>query len=222
MMNGMVFRVVSLLLAAPLLAFGAAASGQPDNAVKVNKRPATVRQETFNPRNKPANMPKLGATEAADCQSQFGVGCQVGVEITQDNDAAGQHEVTVKVENIAVSTTLAITVWLPTNATAQLKAHEEGHRKIAESFYKNAEEVARAAAGDYVGKSLAGRGKTTEAAANAAINQAISNINGKYMAATQIPSAKVNDAFDQITNHGRKNIPVDKAIETAMEKSRNQ
>jgi hypothetical protein len=209
-------RVASLLFMALLPAFGQAVYGQAEDAVKVNARPATVKYETFDPRNKPANMPSLKGNEAATCQAQFGVGAQVEVEVTEDKQADGQHAVTAKVEGITVSTNLAITIWLPRNAAAAIKAHEEGHRKISESFYKDAEKIARSAASGCIGKSLSGRGRTTDSAANAAISQVTSQINGKYMAATQLPAAKVNEAFDEITDHGRKKIAVEKAIEMAM------
>ena len=64
---------------------------------------------------------------------------------------------------------------------------------------EEAEAIAREIARPYVGRTLRGVGRSPEAAREAAMTKAIGEINGKYMARTQIPSSRVNELFDRIT-----------------------
>jgi hypothetical protein len=126
----------------------------------------------------------------------------------------------VKVTNVTVDVSLKITVWLPNDATKVIADHEEGHRKLSEYFYKDAEKIARNIAQGYVGKIYEGEGSDTEAASRNAIDKAINELSQKYMGQTQSLSVKANAIFDELTQHSRnQKISVDKAMKESIDRA---
>lgn len=192
-------------------------------AVQINKKPAQVAQRTFDPKRPPSDMPPLGPNEAAVTHSAYGVGAQVQVVVLNEDKSPGEVVSEMRIEAVKVDTTLAITLWLPKNASKALIAHEEGHRRISEMFYEEAESIAREVSQPYVGRTIRATARSAEAAREAAMTKAIGEINGAYMARTQIPSSRVNELFDRITDHGRNGrVSVDQGIQRAVEQYRKE
>lgn len=193
------------------------------DAVQINRKRAEVSRRTFDPKKRPSEMPPLSTNEAAVTHSAYGVGAQVQVVVLDENKSNGQFVSEMRIESVKVDTTLAITIWLPRKASKALVAHEEGHRRISEMFYEDAESIAREAARPYVGRTIRGVGRTVELAREAAMTKTIGEINGAYMARTQIPSSRVNELFDRITDHGRnERVSVEDGIERAVAQYRNE
>jgi hypothetical protein len=192
--------------------------------VQVNRKAAQVAHRTFDPNKAPTDMPPLGSNEAAVTHSAYGVGAQVQVVVVNESkSASGQVVSEMRIESVKVDTTLAITVWLPKNASKSLVAHEEGHRRISEMFYEDAESIAREVAQPYVGRTIRATARSVEAAREAAMTKAIGEVNGAYMARTQIPSSRVNELFDRITDHGRNTrVSVHNGIRRALEQYRKE
>lgn len=210
------------MMEAEAAADGGAVIGQ-QQGVLVNRKPVAVTRRTFDPRRPPAEMPPLSRNEAAVTHSAYGVGAQVQVVVLNEDKSGGQVVSEMRIESVKVDTTLGITVWLPKDASKPLTAHEEGHREISEMFYEDAEKVAREVAAPYVGRTIRGRARTPEAAREAAMTRAIGEINGKYMSRTQIPSSRVNELFDRITDHGRNSrVSVEEGIRRALEQYRKE
>jgi hypothetical protein len=189
--------------------------------VEVNKQKAEVARRTFDPKRPPSGMPPLSVNEAAVTHSAYGVGAQIQVVVLNESRSAGQVVSEMKIESVKVDTTLAITIWLPRNASKALAAHEEGHRRISEMFYDEADRIARQVARPYVGRTIRGAGRSPKVAREAAMTDIITEINSAYMSRTQMPSSRVNELFDRITDHGRNaRISVDDAIQRALRQYR--
>src|SRR5688572_22368574 len=147
----MVRRVVACLLLLVVFAFGAAG----EDAVTVEKGEVKVEYKTFDPKNLPNPPPPLKGEEAAVCVYQFGVETNVKYGYRAPaNRGAGAVATNVELAGVTVRLSLSVTIWLPNNATAQLKAHEEGHRTIAEHYYKGADAIAREQAKKVVGRKI--------------------------------------------------------------------
>ena len=185
--------------------------------VTVNRKPPEIKRRTFDRNNPPADLPKLSMEEAAVTTALFGVGPRMSVDVLNDRRENGRVLSDVKVSGIHVDCTLAITVWLPTDAKQPLKDHEEAHRRLFELYYEEADQVARQAAASFVGKVLRGEGPTPQAAREAAMKQAMNQIMQTYMSRTHDTSGKANDEFDRITDHGRKPVSVESAIRRSIE-----
>src|ERR1041384_2985871 len=175
------------------LLFTCTAASREESPVVVDQHPPQVQTKYFNPADPPKEMPALKHNEAAVTQSQFGIGSAMEVTIIQQHWDDAQERVTSRVDKIKVTLDLKIIIWLPENANDKLTAHEEGHRRVSELFYRDAQEKARILAREWVGKELQGKGKDVKSAANAAMEKAMSQINQRYMATVSAPSSQAQE-----------------------------
>jgi hypothetical protein len=202
------------------LLLAGAARGAEDPVV-IEKGEVKVEYKTFDPKNLPNPPPPLKGEEAAVCVYQFGVESSVkyGYRAPADR-GAGPVATNVELAGVTVRLSLSVTIWLPNNATAQLKAHEEGHRTIAEHYYKGADAIARAEAKKVVGRKIPIRANDLEAAAKAEIEKINKGLCDRTMAAIEGPCGKAQDVYDDVTDHGRKAKPTsEEAVKVAIEKA---
>jgi hypothetical protein len=188
----------------------------PKAGVTIDKQDVVVETRHFDPANKPKEMPPIKPPEVAVADSQ--VQCEVGAgyNVTVQSQSADQTVVRIRVTSVQVKLGLKIVLWLPNGVDARTKAHEEGHQRISEKFYANAHETARSMAAQYIGQTAVGKGDSVESAGNAAIQPLMQRLSGQYMDAVYKPLSRVQAIYDQITDHGRKKIKEDDAIEQAM------
>ena len=206
---GSVALSVLLIAVAAPLAFvdkpAAAADG-----VKITKKPVHVERRTFDPRRPPRDMPQLKPPENAVCASDFLSNANVGAQGVQID--ATHANLTVNL--IEVTLQLNITIWLPQNPPKTVVEHEEGHRQIAEYFYKNADAIAKRVAEPYLGKTLAISGQDLRKAASVAVDKIGGEITDAYN--KEMPVELTEARYDAITEHSRKDIPVPDAVAQAI------
>ena len=190
------------------------------DAVTINRASPSVEHRKFDRNNPPSDMPQLEPQEAAVTKSVYGIGTQFSVQLEGEQKKLGKSVARVKVTSVSVDVSLKITVWLPHDASRVIADHEEGHRKLSEYFYKDAEKIARNVAQGYVGKVYEGQGTDTEAATRSAIDKAINELSQKYMGQTQSLSVKANAVFDELTQHSRnQKISVEKAMKDSIDRA---
>jgi hypothetical protein len=204
-----------------IFGFCTVATWAAEEAVKVEKVEVKVEYKTFDPKNLPDPPPPLKGNEAAVCVYGFGVESNVKYGYKAPGNAGrGPVSTTVDLSGVSVRLTLTITVWLPNNANAQLKAHEEGHRTIAEHYYKTAEQVARSIAQKVVGRKIPIRANDLDAAAREEIERVNRELCDQVIAAIDGPCGKAEDIYDEITDHGQKVAPTsEEGVKVAMEKA---
>lgn len=206
------------LLAWALLLAGASAAG---GAVTVQKKPVVVERKTFDPDDKPAEMPPLNGGELAVTVSHFDCAAEVQLLTRRSKTRDGRHAHTYTVQAVRMVLGLKVVIWNPTNASAKLKAHEEGHREISEGVYKAAEAHAKAAARKLDGRRVVGEGDTPAAArkaADEAMGAANNQVCQEYMDLTSRAGVRVQNAYDELTGHGAKAIGEKEAIRQAFHK----
>jgi hypothetical protein len=211
----LVVLVAITLALAPVEGFG--------RGVTVEKVPVVVVRKTFDRRNPPKDMPPLGPK--ADAVTHFRFGCSTNASyevISRRRDTSrrrggtGGCTATARINDLDVRLELEITIWLPRGARQKLIDHEEGHRVIGERVYETAERAAREAAGRWIGRSVTGKADDCAAAADVAVRDANHELCEAYLHATSGWSGRVGDLYDEITDHGRRDNPVDEAIESAF------
>ena len=210
--------VMASMLAAALVAAGPPAAR---GAVSVQKKPVVVERKTFDPRNKPAEMPPLNAGELAITVSQYDCGAEVELVTRRGKTRDGRHTLTYTVNSVRMVIALKVVIWNPTNATEKLKAHEEGHREISETVYKTAEAHAKAAARKLDGRRIVGEGDTPAAArkaADEAMQAANKQVCEEYIELTSRTGVRVQNTYDELTGHGTKPIGEKEAIQQAFAK----
>jgi hypothetical protein len=180
------------------------AAGRAD--VKVEKAPVAVETKTYDPKDPPKNV-HLGEHEAGLTMSDFG--CKIAFSLQPGDPRKqrnGKCQETLTVRSVKVIVDLKVTVWLPENANDKLKAHEQGHREMAETLYNERADKAAKAAGAVVdGKRFVAEADGCDQI-DKAVEQTIGEINKKvyesYLTQTADASARAGDLYDEITAHG--------------------
>ena len=206
------------MLVAVLLTLG---SPPARGAVTVQKKPAVVEHKTFDPSDKPAEMPPLHAGELAVTSSQFDCSAEVQILPRRSKTRGGRHTMSYTVNGVKMTIELKVVVWNPTNAPEKLKAHEEGHREISETIYKTADAQAKAVAQKLDGRRVVGEGDTPAAAqkaADEAMQAANKQVCEEYMELTSRAGVRVQGIYDDLTGHGTKPIVEKDAIQQAFAK----
>lgn len=183
----------------------------------VTEKPPIVEYKTFDPARPLADMPPLKDDEAAVTQSSFE--CSVGMRcrIVSRGEDAGQCRVSLKVNGVEVTTQLRIVIWIPQAAPAKLAAHEEGHRRIAQRVYKEADASARRSARALDGRTLTAVGPDCRAAETRASQSAADQYCHDYLELTNQRAGRIGEIYDRLTAHGTRAEPAeDEAIRQAF------
>jgi hypothetical protein len=221
----MAYHCIMPRLLAVLMMLCAACSGfAAESKVTVESKPVSVVRKVFDPKKPPADLPKLKDGEEAVAVSWYGVDVFLHVDVVKrERGKDGRVASTNRVTSLRITTNLEVTIWLPEKASRSLKEHEEGHRRIAEMYYEDAEKVARRLGDSFIGRSFAGQGKDLDASINAAIDQASKELIDAYTAQVNGPAQRVHELFDQITDHGRnRRVSVEEGIRQAIEREKKQ
>ena len=196
-----------------ILLFTAAAGAE----VTITRAPAVVEHKTFNPANRPADMPPLRGSEAAVTQSSFECQVEVNYEVVARKPADGRCAASIKLQGVHMTLRMKIVVWLPEHAPEKLKAHEEGHRQIDQSVYHDADRAARQIAQAMDGQTITEEGPTCAAAEKQATDTAAGKLCRLYIDRVGKRAARISDFYDQITAHGTRAKPEeDEAIRQAF------
>jgi hypothetical protein len=183
---------------------------QPPAPVVV-KQPVNVATRTFDPANPPADMPPLpSGGEIAQCDSNFKSSASVG---GQAQRADATHAV-ITVDQIKMTLGLDITIWVPAGASPRVTEHEEGHRRISESYYQTADKLAGEIAARYMGKQVAINGADLDAEFHKALQEIGAEITEEYDKELNTNPAQL--LYDTITDHSRNDVAVQDAVDHAL------
>jgi hypothetical protein len=214
--------VLAVVLAGSGFVRAADAPAPSAEPVKIEKAEPAVEYKRFDPKSPPDPPPPLKAGEAAVCVYNYGVEVDSRYSYSPQ-PAAAKGEATkleVKIERVSVQLSLTVTIWIPNDATEVLKAHEEGHRRLAEHYYATADAVAKKIATGMIGQNVTGEGKDLESAGRAAVDQVNQKLCDDYLASINGPCERAQEAFDRLTDHARKAKPAaGEAIEMAIKEA---
>jgi hypothetical protein len=205
--------IAALGLSSFLVAGGTAFA---DSKVTVLNTPATVTRKTFDPNNLPDPKPPLKTGEDAvtdctySCEPMFKY-TPVAQSLTEPNWCM----VTIRIDEVTITIGLDITIWLPNNASAKLKNHEEGHREICEEVYKGAEKGAKDAGEELIGKTFEAKARTCDQAEKLAYKKVATDALCNAYGAS-IPEDRIGEIYDKLTAHGTNEVPEKNAIRDAF------
>jgi hypothetical protein len=182
-----------------------------EDAIKVVKSKPLVEYKRFDPKNLPDPPPPLGPGEAAVTEYRFGINSDGRFSYSGPNKPAdGSDKYEVKIERIALTLDLKVTIWLPKTCPKSLEDHEDGHLKIAEAFYADADKAARLLALKVIGTKAAGEGKDIASAGGNAMEKVNQKLLEDYLDKVEKPCETAQEAFDRMTAHGTKKTPTAK------------
>lgn len=187
--------------------------------VIVNKAAPAIARKTFDPDKLPDPKPPLKHDEVAACEYVFRIEMDLQpIPGTPQPAPGGGVKASVRLNQVRVRLSMPTTIWLPKGATEHVKEHEEGHLRIAQTFYKDADKKARELATAMIGKAYEGEGANANAAYGAALQKAAQELNDKYIEAIKTPCDEVEAIYDQITDKARNlDLKSDKAVTQALE-----
>jgi hypothetical protein len=186
--------------------------GAEEHPVTIKKNPPKITRQAFDPKRPPRQMPKLTPPESGVCHFEFTVDAGLGTYTDQINPST----VEVEVDSVDMILDLQIDIWAMKGAPKKLLDHEEGHRQIAEHYYRDAENIARRLGTKMIGRKARGTGATKQAATDAAVHTLLSELNLAYMNETRVRCSACQKRYDKITNHSLIPIPKADAIAQAL------
>lgn len=211
----MVLRSAVFVALLCCFAAGTPASG----AIRVTKKPVVVKHTEFNPANPAPGTPHLNAGEAATCLSQYDAAVQLQMQPSTRRLGNGKFHASLTVTTVQIELKCLIEIWLPIGANAKLKAHEEGHRSITDKVYAEvAEKAAKVAADKLDGRRFDAEGDSAadaEKAANEKLTAAHTAMIQAYLDETSRAGKKINDKFDDLTQHGTNRLDEAEAMKQA-------
>lgn len=206
----------------PLLLLLAASPSAAQAAVKVEKTTPVVERKIFDPNDPPKDMPPRKGEEAALCVYEMTCPTNISVEAVARVGPGDKTTVLFNVRGVTCTLGLKVTIWVPSNATEKLIAHEDGHREIAERWYEKADAVIRTAAGKIDGKRAVGQNRSIDEAQRIAgeqlkaLNQQIADA---FKSQVTDPADRVQALYDEITEHGKRATPDERtAIRQAFDR----
>jgi hypothetical protein len=176
----------------------------------INKQPVNFAKHTFDPAAPPSDMPALAPSENAACDSNFQSSASVSGQSRQ-TDAA--HAM-VRVTQIKVMLQLNITIWVPTDVSAHVLEHEEGHRQISEYYYQSADKIAERIAAKYLGRRVDVAGTDLNGESNKMLEQMAREITAEYNRELNPEPAQL--LYDDITDHSRNEAVAKDAVAHAL------
>ncbi|MEO6002889.1 MAG: hypothetical protein ABIS43_07040 [Opitutus sp.] len=179
--------------------------------IVVRAEPPHIVRRTFDPRNPPADMPKLTPPEVGTCQYSFAC--------TSETEIRGLRGRPARVTGIQVDARLTITLWTPAGGPPNILRHEEAHRALCEVYYGTAESTARELARKEIGQNL--RASVEQ---KASVSAELKVIQDRLLAAFLEQTASrcefAQKRFDAITDHSRTAVPESAAIKQAIAEER--
>jgi hypothetical protein len=183
-----------------------------ESSVEVRSEQPVVTRTEFDPRNPPRNMPKLTPPESGVCDATFEL--DVGVRYTLES--VGSDGLLLWIDGLSITTRLTINIFTIAGAPAKLRAHEEGHRRINEHFYRDAASAVQTAAEPLVGRSFEGFGADPRVAEQRAMRRVQAALEAVYTDRTRMRSTVANQRYDELTEHGTNGLEEAAAVTRAI------
>lgn len=186
-------------------------------SVLVEKAPIVVSRHFFDLNNPPPDLPPLRPGELGTTLATYGRVFRFKIDVVSTSRKGGQYEVVVSPVSATIKLSLPVHIWVPRGAPAKLIRHEEGHRLIHESIYKDAGELIRFHAANLADARYRGVGKSYKAALKNAYRLIGEDLNDIYQRYVYEYSKSVGEEYDRITSHGANRVSEGAALTEAFE-----
>lgn len=182
--------------------------------IDVQKEAATVEEKRFDPEHLPDPPPPVPYGLKAVTHYDFHCYATAHCDWVDEGTNSGANvKAKVKLSGLSVKLRLPLTIWLPIGHSEHLRDHELGHTRIDTHIYENADRAAEQVGQELLGQEFTGTGRDLDEARSNAITVAIDEFCKRYHEITKGMAEKLNDRYDHLTNHGRNDFPVERAIE---------
>ncbi len=202
-------------LAALLLARTPKSTG--DEKVEITKNKPSVIEKSLDLSNPPEEIRGQLGTHKGLTTFDYRFRRTITWEPKSHNSIGDEIEATILVTRVKATLDLTVTIYLPDSAVKKLRQHEDGHRKIAEAMYEQADSEAKRLALGKIGMTYTGKGATLEAAQEAAMKSVSGELRKEYLDAINEEGKKIHVIYDRLTTHGTNEaVKEDDAIRDAF------
>lgn len=210
---------VVLLTAAEALALGGCASKERNDVVVVEKVAQIISHHHLS--EAPIGLQiQSKPSEGAITTWFFHCSNHLDYKVSAESFDKGIDSASVVVTGANARIGLTVDVFVKEDAPAYLKEHEEGHAKICQLIYRDADKIAYTAAHAIIGKTFHGVGASHKQAMEDALTKASEAICSVYRRQTAEVASIRSKKYDEITKHGHASISVDDAIARAAEQDK--
>jgi hypothetical protein len=186
--------------------------------VVIDREPETISRHSLEQAS--IKLRKLSRGEGALTTWFYRCSNVLAYEVQSESSLNQTVSVEIIVAGINMHIGLNIDVFLQGDAPTELRAHENGHVKICQMIYQDAQANAHEAAQAVLGRKFSGAGSGRKQALENALNAASEAICSVYRAHTVLRANKTSDTYDRITKNGQAKVNVDEAIETAFKQAK--
>jgi hypothetical protein len=155
-------------------------------------------------------MPALHSGEAAVCDADFIARSSVRGQPRRTDATHAMLTIT----QVMMTLQLQTNIWVPLDASQTIADHEEGHREIAEYYYRTADKVAERIAATYIGKRVDVTGDDLDVASSQKLLEIATEITNEYT--KEINNNSTQLLYDDITDHSRNGVIAKDAVEHAI------
>jgi hypothetical protein len=184
-------------------------------AINIAKHPPTVETKEFDARVTP---PQVGPDATARTHWQFECDADTDYAIEEQHHTEQKWSARIRIRSVKLGLSLPITIYLPSNASPQLKAHEEGHVEICRRIYADAGEIARQSTLPILSKTYEGDGLTLEEACAQASKVAVIELTETYGKNTTEVVNHVSTIYDFL--QGNEKYTASASVDEAMKNTR--
>ncbi|MEJ0089168.1 MAG: hypothetical protein WDM80_05375 [Limisphaerales bacterium] len=185
-------------------------------AVVVNSSDPKATYNYYTPDQRPAKLDQAGLKNTVStCDHTYTCHTDFDVRVTQN--AAGQP-LHFRIDKAIITLGLSCQFNLPVNPYDQVRIHEEGHRKIYESFYRLGPGVAKRIAEAMIGKDYTASESNYEQVKASALRKASAQIEAQYISQIDDVAKQASHYYNEITERGLNNIDRSQAAQQAVDK----
>lgn len=195
-------------------------AGCTQKPITVKKEPITIEKQISGSKFSPSKSRPTDSisSDQANTEWFFHCYCAFSYEPVNQSDTGKSFHTDLIIKAVKITLTLPITMWLPAQASTKLVAHEEGHVKLCEDYYKYAEQLAENAAHKVIGKIYHGSASTKELAQDTALREAAEDICSQYRRQTVDIVNSISKLYDDLSAHGTNRLSPDEALNKATNK----
>ena len=185
-------------------------------AVVVNSSAPKATYTYYSPDQRPARLDEAGLKNTVSlCDHTFTCHTDFDVRVTQN--AVGQP-LHFRIYKATITLGLSCHFTLPSTPYDQVRIHEEGHRKIYESFYRLGPGVAKHIGETMIGKEYTASESNFEMVKASALRKAGAEVETQYLSHVDEVAKQASHYYNEITKRGLDNIDRGQAAQQAIDK----
>lgn len=187
--------------------------------VIITKQAPAIETKLFDPKAMDRPLPAPKPDETAETQWYFHLKPEIKYDVVSERALpSGEHVAVIEVRQLLLNLSLPITVWLPENASSDVREHENGHVKICTYVYEFADRAAAEAAQPVLKTVFQGQGGDATQAVGKAVDCAARALASEYRRNTSDVASRVSATYDEFAENSKGSLPAEQLVKEAFDR----